>query len=68
MKRTLQFMDGYVPTYFHAVTIATIANVLNNNSHVIEELNNEVEELKREIKYLKKARENNDTQDVQTED
>lgn len=58
-KRTLLFIDGRVPTFFNAGTIATIANVLNNNSHVIEELKNEVEELKREIKHLKEVREDN---------
>lgn len=55
----IQYISGTVPRLNHGECIALIARVLNNNSHVIEELNKELEELKRELSELK-ARESHD--------
>lgn len=49
----IQYISGIVPRHDHYECIALIANVLNNNTHVIANLNKEVEELKRELSDLK---------------
>lgn len=49
----IQYISGTVPQHGHYECIAIIANVLNNNTHIIENLNKEVEELKRELSDLK---------------